>query len=367
MSPREFDEIERTQSHSYILFSQGAPYVELGWAVYRDFKADVDKILSLLEEKYNIVIYQHDYEFLSYDNTFIWWFSFVEDDDCKRNEISEILKAKLEKLFYKYGAMRDKEVLSQKDGGFHIDPFFTSYYCELVAGANFELENIQAPVEKTYKKPDLDLVSFEKEITVKEFKGIIGSYMSLSSLEDFEYFNAPNGFHSSRRSAGGKAPNKTLREELLPSLHYIRHREVCDSASLRFGLGVDNFDLKVTEGLEDSILEITWAVPEGDFELLSLSRQRGLGNFPMKNLARIKLMFDSMPSKIIEAISKKHAKNYQDKRSLLVVIPIDYTYQGDVAYIEEMLSEVRSQAGKGNFDEVLLLCGKKIFSIFGSK
>ena len=215
-----------------------------------------------------------------------------------------------------------------------------------VVGAKFELKNIQAPIEKTYKKPDLDLAPFERIITVREFKELIGSYISPSSLENLEYFHAPNGFHSSRRSAGGKAPNKFLREEILPSLHYIRHRKLCDSATLKFGLEADNFDLKITEGPEDLILEITWAVPQGDFELLSLSEQRGLGNFPMKNLARLKLMFDSIPSKIIKVIDDKHAKNYQDKRSWLVVIPVDYTYQGKVAYIEEILSEVRRQAGK---------------------
>ncbi|WP_439868164.1 hypothetical protein [Pseudomonas syringae] len=367
MSPHEFDEIERPQSHSYILFPQGAPYVELGWAAYRELKATVDSILFSLEVSYGISIYQHEHEFLDYEDTFIWWFSFVEENDCKRNEISEVLKSNLEEVFFKYEAMRDKQVLNHKDDDFHIDPHFTHYYCELVVGAKFELKHIQAPIEKTHKKPDLDLAPFEKTITVRDFKELINFYVSPSSLENLEYFRSPNGFHSSRRSAGSKAPHKFLREELLPSLRYIRHRKVCDSASLKFGLETDNFDLKITEGPEDLILEITWAVPQGDFELLSLSEQRGLGNFPMKTLAKLKLMFDSIPNKIIKAIDDKHAKNYQDKRSLLVVTPVDYTYQGEVKYIEEMLSEVRSHTGKGNFDEILLLCGKKIFSIFGSK
>lgn len=367
MSPYEFDEIERPQSHSYILFPQGAPYVELGWAAYREFKTTVDKILHSLEINYDIAIYQHDHEFLEYENTFIWWFSFIEEDDRKRNEISEVLKSKLEEAFCKYEAMRDKKVLNHKSDGFYIDPCFTEYYCELVVGARLELKNIQAPIEKTYKKPDLDLAPFERLISVREFREIVSSYISPSSLENFEYFHAPNGFHSSRRSVGGKAPNKFLREELLPALHYIKHQEMCNSAILKFGMEADNFDLKITKDSEDFILEITWAVPQGDFELLSMSEQRGLGNFPMKNLAKLKLMFDSIPSKIIKAIEDKHAKNYKDKRSLLVVIPVDYTYQGDVTYIEEMLNEVRSQTGKGNFDEILLLCGKRFFSVFTNK
>jgi hypothetical protein len=369
MSPHEFEEIERPQSHSYILFPQGAPYVELGWVAYREFKTTIDKIVDSLEINYGLAIYQHDHEFLEYEDTFIWWFSFIEEDDCKRNEISKVLKSKLEEIFYKYEAMRDKRVLNHKDDDFYIDPYFTSYYCELVVGAKFELKNIQAPIEKTYKKHDLDLVPFERNITVREFKELISSYINPSSLENLEYFHAPNGFHSSRRSADGKAPNKFLREELLPSLHYINYQGVRDSAALQFGLEADNFDLKITEDPKALTLEITWAVPQGDFELLSLSKQRGLGNFPMKNLAKLKLMFDSIPNKIIEAIKNKHAKNYQDRRSLLVVIPIDYTYQGEVTYIEEILSEVRRQTadGKGNFDEILLLCGTKFFSIFGNK
>ncbi len=366
LSIQEFEAIERPQSHSYILFTRGAPYVELGWEVYRKFKHAVDSVLESLGERFGVRIYQHDYEFLEYADVFIWWFSFKEEDDCKRVGVMNTLKAEVEVLFQSFEGMRDKKILSQHEQEFYIDPAFGIYYSELVVGASFELKHIQAPVKKTHTKPDLDLAPFEQPIRVDDFKALIGAYVSHGSMEDLEYFNAPSGFFSTRRSADGKAPNKFLREELLPSLRFINHQKIPDSAVLQFGLEMDNFDLKVIDETKATIVEITWAAPEGDFELLSWSDQRGVSNFPMKNLAKLKSMADSIPAKIAGAIKRKHDKNYPDKRTLLVVIPIEYTYQGERAFIEEMLKEVRCLVlgGKRNFDEVLLLCGKKFFTVF---
>lgn len=366
LSTQEFEEIEHPQSHSYILFTQGTPYVELGWEVYRPFKSAVDNVVASLEKTFDVVIYQHDHEFLDYAGVYLWWFSFLEGQDCKRIEVAKALKFQVEKLFERFEGMQDKSVLSQQDDGFYMDPSFANYYCELVVGANFELKHIQAPVEKMYTKPDLDLAPFEQLIKVQRFKEIVGDYVGVGSMEDFEYFHSPNGFFSTRRSAGGKAPNKLLREELLPSLRFINHKKTANSAVLQFGLESDNFDLKIVEDSKILIVEITWAIPLRDFELLSWGEQRGIGSFPMRNLAKLKSMIDSMPAKIAEAIKKKHDKNYPDQRTLLVVIPVEYTYQGENTFIEEMLKEVKSlvAGGKRSFDEVLLLCGMKFFTVF---
>ena len=366
LSTQEFEEIERPQSHSYILFTEGAPYVELGWEAYREFKSAVDNVVASLGKSFSVNIYQHDHEFLDYEDVFIWWFSFLEEEDCKRIEVAEALKTEIEGLFYGFEGMRDKRLLSQHDEGFYIDPSFAKYYCELVFGANFELKHIQAPVEKTYTKPYLDLVPFEQLIKVQSFKEIIDAYVNHGSMENFEYFHALNGFYSTRRAVDGKAPNKLLREELLPSLYFIKHQKIADSAVLQFGLEADNFDLKIVDDSQILIVEITWAVPLGDFELLSWSEQRGIGNFPMRNLAKIKSMIDSLPARIAKAIEDKHDKNYPDQRILLVVIPVEYTYQGEITFIKEMLKEVRNlvTGGKRNFDEVLLLCDRKFFTVF---
>lgn len=366
LTTHDFEEIERPQSHSYIMFTQGAPYLELGWRAYRGFKYAVDNVVTSLGKKFGVNIYQYDHEFLDYEDVFIWWFSFLEEDDCKRFEITKALKSEVEGLFDDFEGMQGKRLLNQHDEGFYINPSFTAYYFELVANANFELKHIQAPVEKAYSKPDLDLEPFEQLIKAQEFKEIISAYLNHGSMENLEYFHAPNGFFSTRRSVDGKAPNKLLREELIPSLRFIAHQKVSNSASLQFGLEADNFDLKIVDGSKILVLEITWAIPLADFELLSWSEQRGVGNFPMRNLAKLKLMIDSMPTKIAKAIEDKHDKNYPDERTLLVVIPVEYTYQGEAPYIEEMLKEVRSlvAGGKRNFDEVLLLCDRKFFTVF---
>jgi hypothetical protein len=126
LSTQEFEEIEHPQFHSYILFTQGTPYVELGWEVYRPFKSAVDNVVASLEKTFDVVIYQHDHEFLDYAGVYLWWFSFLEGQDSKRIEVAKALKFQVEKLFERFEGMQDKSVLSQQDDGFYMDPSFAN-------------------------------------------------------------------------------------------------------------------------------------------------------------------------------------------------------------------------------------------------
>ena len=81
-------------------------------------------------------------------------------------------------------------------------------------------------------------------------------------------------------------------------------------------------------------------------------------------MSQLKNEIDSIPSKIVEVINKKHQKNYSDNRILLVIVQSEYVYQGEEYIIQEILKEVKAKTEKGNFDEILLLCDKRFYSIF---
>ena len=71
------------------------------------------------------------------------------------------------------------------------------------------------------------------------------------------------------------------------------------------------------------------------------------------------------PKVIIDAIKKKHAKRYTDKRTLIVAVDGDYTGQND-AIIEGWLETIRKETSLGAFKEILLVevARLKVFPAF---
>ncbi|OON26661.1 hypothetical protein BI372_11520 [Acinetobacter pittii] len=69
------------------------------------------------------------------------------------------------------------------------------------------------------------------------------------------------GFFSNRYRA-----NKYLREELIPTKYFLSHKNVSNSAKIKFGVEQENFDAKITncEINKEIILEITLACPIND-------------------------------------------------------------------------------------------------------
>ena len=73
------------------------------------------------------------------------------------------------------------------------------------------------------------------------------------------------------------------------------------------------------------------------------------------------------PGVIVDAIEKKHAKEYQDARSLVVVFGGDYSGEDDEV-IYHWMSLIRRRTTRGTFKEILLveLDRRKVFTLFPS-
>ncbi|EJM89743.1 MULTISPECIES: hypothetical protein [unclassified Pseudomonas] len=364
MTIQEFEKIEDSQSHSYIVFAQGHPYQELGWKAYSDLTKRINESLTDFKNQYNSDVFLHEHELLGFEDTFLWWLSFFEKKPHERDRLTQALKCTIDKVLSEFEGTKDKQLVNYRDDDDDLrgHPVFVEHYVSLVVHAETELKSRQAPTQQTYEKENLDLKIFEKPISAADFKKIIHDYIGHSSVENMHFLHAEDGFFSTRH-----APNKSLREEFLPSLEFIKKCNVSDSAILQFGLNQEIFDLKIIdEHGSEKILEITWALPVGDHELLSLLSQSNDGTLPMKTKVKLKAMIDSIPGKIVQAIEKKHAKNYPDNRTLLVVIQPEYTYQGMVPLIQEIINEVRHsvKSGKGKFEEISLLCRSRLYKIF---
>lgn len=73
------------------------------------------------------------------------------------------------------------------------------------------------------------------------------------------------------------------------------------------------------------------------------------------------------PRVIVEAIEKKHEKQYADERTLIVVFDGDYSFEED-RIVHGWVEAIRRQTHRGTFKEVLLveLARRKVFPVFES-
>jgi hypothetical protein len=299
----EFDEKEKSQSHSFVFFDAGLPYCQLGWSRYRKFN---DLILAVLGdfERAGTTVYLHEHEFPNIEGLFVWCFSFFQADPELRDKLSKSLLEQIESVMFRFVELRDNAVLTNHSDEFDISPDFARYYVSLVDLADRELLPVHPPKEKTYGKQDLDLDLFKKEITVAEFKDLVGAHLSNTSIDHVEYLLAPDGFFSTIRR-----PNKYFREELIPAFYFVLRRQIPDVATMKFGLEKGEIDVKIKLSNEVSMsLEITSALPERDHLLFSIVNQGWYGDFPVKTRHDLKKANDSLAGKVIAAIIKKQDK-----------------------------------------------------------
>lgn len=363
ISSEDLDKMEAEQFHGFVSFPEGNPKVTMGWSTHSKLVEAINSSLTVFKEELNTEVYFHEHEYLIYEDYFIWWFSFVEKDSLVKKRVASEIQGRINDVLRVFPATANKELVRMDQPGFYQDPDFMMHYFSIVEGANLELKSREAPKNKSYQKEPIDMSLFERPMSVGAFKATIKNYFQNSTEENLSYLAAEDGFFSTRRPE-----NKLLREELLPILYYVQKIKAADDEVLSFGLKADIFDLKIlqADGLTKEILEITWALPEGDHKLLSLVSQVGSGFLPVKNRANFKKMSDSLGEKIVSAINGKHKKQYPDQRSLLVVIPQDYTYQGDESLIQEIITQVQQSlvGGKGKFEKIYLLCGNGFYTIY---
>lgn len=360
----EFRKKEQLQSHSFIFFEQGPPYCELGWKAYKSFNHLILETLREFKTVHGVDVYLYEHEIINVEGAFLWGFCFFETDPVKRNKLSKCLNQKINLIMVRFSQFNGRTIIHNHENGFTPDIYWADFYAELILYAEIKLKHVYSPPQKkSYEKEDLDLGQFRKSLTVEEFKKKIKAYNSMSSMEDIQYLSALDGFFTNKSRS-----NKYLREEFIPIMNFLDIRMIPTSSVLTLGIQHENFDAKITdtETAQEIIIEITMGSPKNDHLLFPIIDQTSFGVFPVKTMDYLKKEKDSLPERIIEVIEKKHKKNYQDQRLLMVVVQPEYTYQNEGYVIEEIIKEVRNSVslGKGNFQEIIMLCGTKIYNLF---
>lgn len=361
-----FEEKEATQSHTFISFSQGTPYTVLGWKTYKEFNKRMNDILFKIKEEFDVDIYLQEYEDIHIERSFYWIFSFETNENDKLSNINIVLKKSIHDVmdcFFKKEES-DSYSFNNSDECFkeYMYPELANYYCHMVITYKIYLKPTHPPKEKSYRKEFLDTSRINKLTKVSEFKEIIMDYMKIKDhSEHYEYLSADDGFFSSKYEV-----NKTLREEFLPIIEYIKYKEIPNDSYIQLGTKKYDYDAKIFNDENCNILELTSAVPDHDHHYLSIRKRVTADGFlPVKNMHDLKKEFDMFPDKIVAAINKKHKRGYEDKRTLIINMPMEYTYQNEEYIIDEILKEVKERVvqGKGNFIQILLK-DKKIITLF---
>ena len=156
-----------------------------------------------------------------------------------------------------------------------------------------------------------------------------------------------------------KREDKWLREEYLPLLAVVRHKKVPDSVQIELGQDRQPWDARI--GGHD-LYEVVQALPEKEHEVRREIAGDGQSEDMLCAYAGDALQF---PRVIVDAIKQKHAKNYPDLRSLVVVFGGSYCGEDDKV-VHRWMSRIRRQTTRGAFKEILLveLDRRKVFPLF---
>lgn len=357
----EVNNKEGKQSHSFFPFLQGSPYCILGWEKYRLFNGEINKFLSEFNKEFDVKVYVYEYEVIHVEEFFLWGFSFIQENADRRDELSDILIYKLNVIFRKYFCFEDDCFFNNHRKGFNnsLSPDLMKVYIDLVVSFETEVNlKYSPPKTKKYNKSDFDMSAFDEPVKVTEFANIINGYMALNSPEDLNYRFAPDGYFSNKYRS-----NKYLREEFIPLLGFIRTRKISEDAYIELGVQDENYDAKIIDKQKELIIEITLGAPKHDYLYQTATQSNGISVLPLKVLAHLKKEIDSLAGRIILSIEKKHNKNYDDERLLLVVVPSEYTYQNEAFVVDEVLKEVRGSISRGNFEEIVLMFGSKFYTL----
>jgi hypothetical protein len=153
--------------------------------------------------------------------------------------------------------------------------------------------------------------------------------------------------------------DKQLREEYLPLLAVLNAMQVPDNSQFELGDKTETWDGRL-DGTH--LFEVVQALPKDEYEI-----RKAIASGGASLEIQIAHAYDhhQFPQAMIDAIKKKHDKNYTDTRTLIVVADGDYTFEDDNV-IEGWLAEVRRQTSLSTFREILLieLARLKVFKIF---
>lgn len=177
--------------------------------------------------------------------------------------------------------------------------------------------------------------------------------------------------------------DKYLREEYLAIQGVLRHKGYPGDTTIELGDEKEKWDARVggvdlfevIQALPANEHVIRKAVAGGEAKIMVPVSKPEPGEpkvLPLTGpLARFMIQAEHaydhfhFPRVIIEAIEKKHGKQYSDLRTLVVVFDGDYSFEED-RIIHGWVDEIREKSRLGGFKEILLveLARRKVFPLF---
>jgi hypothetical protein len=157
---------------------------------------------------------------------------------------------------------------------------------------------------------------------------------------------------------------KYLREEHIPILAFIEQSEIEADAELHLGRETEPWDAQIVRADgEVIVIEVTQALPHEAYRF----REAVVANPkpPLEERTRHQRGIDEFPQPIIEAIDRKHEKNYPEARVLLVSVLGEYSDEDDFV-IKEWVREIQDGSHRGGFADIYLveMARGRLFKIF---
>lgn len=207
-----------------------------------------------------------------------------------------------------------------------------------------------------YERVDKQLFeSFESPMKIKNFINEINQFVrnitDVNAILDYVEFQMQSS-----------SELKSLREEYIVIKNFIECHHINKNQDIFLGNNTEQWDAKIKLKTEDLILEITQAVPSDEHltrEHLTLYGE-GHKGFSLKLRTKHQEGLNEFPHKIIEAIERKHKKNYDDNRILIVVVLSEFAYEEE-NIIKYWIRTLSQNTTKGKFKEVWLSIDTSIF------
>lgn len=146
---------------------------------------------------------------------------------------------------------------------------------------------------------------------------------------------------------------KNLREEYFIINEFIKFRKIDKNKNIYLGKKSENWDAKINYNNENLIIEVTQAIPDNEHltRIVLAQNMYGLKCFSL-NLRQIyQDGLNSFPNKIVEVINKKHEKNYNDNRILIVGILNEFAYD-EADIMDYWIEYLEQNTEKRNFKEI---------------
>lgn len=217
--------------------------------------------------------------------------------------------------------------------------------------------------KQSYKKDDFTIDEKIEDVTdklkIKDFIEYVNNAIC-------KIYSGNNPLHVTKFFLQQELEYKNLREEYIAIKSYLLHSKANQDNIIFLGKETKQWDAKINLSDEQLIIEVTQAIPKNEHmtrQSLSINGH-GYKGFSLKLRTLHQEGMDSFPEPIIDAIEKKHKKQYPESRILLVVVLFEFAYYSQLV-LHEWLIEIRKKAILGNFKEIwLVVDAEKLYRIY---